>query len=240
MPRRELARKRQIVGLGLLGLLVVAGLAWGATYTALFGADEIRIEGADRVETSEIGAIAGLARGVNVFHLDATAAEAALEADARIADATVTRELPDVVVVTIRERLPVAATLVDGTPTVVAEDGTFLPGPTPRALPEIQVAAGELDEDDLASTARALAALPPSLRRLVDVAIVGLAGDLSFTLREGPSVRYGLPVDVASKSQSLEAVLDWAAAKRIDLTTIDITVPGAPSARTAGGTVTPG
>jgi cell division protein FtsQ len=213
----------------------LAAAAFASTYTPWFAADEVVVRGARRLGAEGVRSLAGLAAGVNVFHLDVGAVERALEADPRIAEAVVERDLPDRVIVTVRERVPVAAAFLEGGPIAVAADGTALPGAPVHGLPTIRPVAGDLVPAAVVDAAAALDALPPTVRQRVEVAVVGLTGDLELELDAGPTVAYGPPVDPVAKAEALVAVLRWAGERGLDLTSVDVSVPAAPSARTAEG-----
>ena len=230
------ARRALIAG---TALVLTSGAAYGSTYSWLFAADEIRVEGASRIAQAEVRDLGGVEIGANVFHLDTGAIEGRLRADPRIAEASVRTDLPDVVVVTIVERVPVGVIELDGDPAVVADDGTILPGAAAASLPEIRPVSGELDAERRTSAAAALAAMAPSVRR--EIATVHSSGDGTLVLETdgGVTVTYGAAAEVGEKAASLAAVLDWAGSEQLSLTAIDLTVPTAPTVRTADGTVTP-
>ncbi|HEX6130975.1 MAG TPA: hypothetical protein VF044_04540, partial [Actinomycetota bacterium] len=75
----------------------------------------------------------------------------------------------------------------------------------------------------------------PTVRHRVEVAVVGLTGDLELGLHAGPTVAYGPPVDPVAKAEALVAVLRWAEERGLELTSVDVSVPAAPSARTSEG-----
>jgi hypothetical protein len=51
------------------------------------------------------------------------------------------------------------------------------------------------------------------------------------------TVSYGPAVDIAAKGAALRAVLEWARDGSIQLASIDVTVPTAPTVRTADGRI---
>ena len=231
------AARRGLIAAG--AVVVAAGLAYGSTYTWLFEADEVRVEGVARMAEPDIRRLGGIDVGVNVFHLDTAAVERRLLGDPRVAAADVRTDLPDLITIRIVERVPVARADVDGTTTVVADDGAVLPGAPGSSLPEISAIAGELDEARRVGAAAALAALAPSVRRGVATVFSGSGGELVLETHSGVTVTYGPVTDVGAKAASLRAVLGWADREGLALTAIDVTVPNAPTARTASGSVTP-
>lgn len=227
-------------GLVAAGAIAIAGGgAYASTYTALFEADAVHVEGEIRIDPAELRRLAEVEVGVNVFHLDTGAAEARLARDPRIADASVEADLPDAVTLRIVERVPVGRAEVAGSSVIVADDGAILPGHARAALPEIRSVAGELDPDRRTDLAAILASLAPAIRRNVATVFSEPSGEVLFETRGGVTVTYGRPEELRAKAAALRAVLEWASAEGIVLVAIDVTVPTAPTARTADGTVTP-
>jgi cell division protein FtsQ len=220
------------MGVALAGLVVV-GLGTGATFTPLFAARQVRVEGNARLSADEVADLAGVDDRTNVFHLDVSEAEAALEEDPWIASAVVERDLPATVILRVTERTPVAT----AGSVVVAADGTILPGAEPLDMPEIDALAGELDPNDRAAGAAALGAMAPVVRDRIDRVVVELDGDLVLVLRGGASVRYGRPSEVVAKAEALRAVLRWAGEHDARIASVDVSVPGAPTLRPVDGIV---
>jgi cell division protein FtsQ len=221
--------RRSAVGLGLLvaGVVLLGAIAAALTYTPLFAASDIRVEGAQHRSDRDILVTAGLKDGINVFHMDGDAAEAALEEDPWIATATVTSRLPRTLVVHIEERRP--AVIADEV--VVAGDGTPLPGARLSALPVVRSSMGFLEPDDVSDAARAAAALDPGMRARVRYVIVGMDGQLELRLDDGLVVRWGNVGEDEAKATSLAAFLRYAEEHGRPPWRVDVSVPGAPSAR---------
>jgi cell division protein FtsQ len=237
--RRRLrpAVRRALIAAG--AITIAAALAYGSTYSWLFAAASVRVEGVRRMSAEEVRDLGGIHVGANVFHLDVTAIEARLRRDPRIAAATVATDLPDVVVITVVERVPVAVAELEGGPAVVAGDGALLPSGPVAALPRIRAVSGELDDERRTSAAAALGAMSIAVRRAIETVYSSGDGTLVLETRDGVTVTYGPATEVGDKAASLRAVLEWARHEGIALTAIDLTVPTAPTARTADGTVTP-
>lgn len=223
------------MGLLLAGIVLFA-LAIGSTFTPLFAARHIRVEGNRTLSPSEVSALAGVRDGTNVFHLDTAATEDALEADPWVASAEVERDLPATVILRVIERTPVA---VAGA-TVVAADGTALPGASARGLPDIGVLAGELDPAERTAGAGVVGAMAPVVRDRVGSVLVEPDGDLVLILRDGATVRYGQPQEAIAKAEALRAVLRWAGEHDVAIASADVSVPNAPTLQPVdGSTVTP-
>ncbi len=213
-----------------LGVIAVA-----ATYTPLFAAKDIRLEGAGAMPRAVVLDLAGVDETSNVFHLDTGEVERRLEADPRVLHARVTTSLPDALRIEITRRSPVA---VVGTPrALVGADGIVI-GPASGAvdLPALTSAGGHpATGSDLETTARAAAAMGPELRLEVTAVTVRRDGGLAVRLSAGFWAHLGDASDLGAKAASLAALLDWAASTGANILSADVTVPGSPTARVEGG-----
>jgi cell division protein FtsQ len=237
--RDQVTRRTKSMFLIGIPVLLVGAFAV-ATYTPMFRASDVRIEGATTLSRAQVLQLAGIGDGTNVFHLDTDAAERSLETDPWIASADVERDLPGTVVIRIQERTPIARSSVGSTPTALAGDGVILPGASTDGLPEIRASVGELPDDVRTGAAQALAALAPFVRARVSAVVAQPSGELVMDLAGDLTVRYGTVGEDAAKAAALRAVLGWAADQQVALADVDLTVPQAPSATLVdGSTVTP-
>ena len=246
-PRRLRLRR---VGIAAALLVAATALAWGVTFTPLFGAKVVRVEGTKRLGTRQVMRLAEISPGTNVFHLDISAAEARLKQSPWVAGAAITVQLPSTVVIGVTERTAVALVLSSGdSARLVAADGVVVGAGTGREqMPTISGAnvgakggAGVGVSPDAAvirEGALAAGSMAASLRSQISSIQVGSDGSILALLRTGVAVSYGGPTDLQSKNQALEAVLVWAQQQGKRLVAIDLTVPVAPTATLAGGAVT--
>jgi cell division protein FtsQ len=217
----------------------LAIVAFASTYTPLFAADTVRVEGAGHLSVAQVRRIARIQPGVNVFRLDARRAERRLERNVWIADALVTTTLPSSVSIEIWEREPAAVvvTAASGERAIVAGDGTILAPATDAAtLPLVEGADGVAvpSEGQRALGAEVAAALPPELVPRVEALQAGTDGTVTVMLSGGVAVSYGDADALAQKGQALLAVLRWADRSGVHLGSVDVRTPGAPTARLAG------
>jgi cell division septal protein FtsQ len=220
-------RRRGPGRVAVLGVtvLVLGGAGVAATYTPLFAASGIEVEGR-AIPRREVLAIARIDRRTNVFHLDAAAAERRLERDPRVLSATVRTSLPSAIRISVRPQSPVA--IAGSPPALVGPDGVVmgLAATAVRNLPELR-------GDDLGSGAAAAAAMPPALRASVRVIAVGPTGEISLRLDGGVSARLGSTSDLHTKAASLQALLEWASEEDVRIASADVSVPGSPTVRLA-------
>jgi cell division protein FtsQ len=238
-------RRRRLLALALLVPIAIAMVAWAFTYTPIFDAKHVLVEGAVSLRPQDVMALAQVDPSTNVFHLQPDAVTARLLADPWIASATVQKELPDTVVLTVVERRPVGVIDATGAPSVLASDGTLLPASdAPRGtidgLPSVQAALGTPDDAQRAAAAALLSALDPVVEQRVARVDVGQDLSETLTMRDGVIVDAGVPGDEAAKAMALRAVLHWASAGGHTLSSVDVSAPEAPSATlTNGSTFTP-
>jgi cell division protein FtsQ len=238
-------RRRRLLALALLAPIAVAMVAWALTYTPIFDAKHIRVEGAVSLRPDDVRALAQVDPSTNVFHLQPEAVTARLLTDPWIASASVDKELPDTVVLTVVERRPVGVIDSTGTPSILASDGTILPAAaattqTIDGLPSVQAALGTPNDAQRAAAAALLSSLDPVVEQRVAKVDVGQDLNETLTLRDGVTVDAGMPGEESAKATALRAVLHWASAGGHTVSSIDVSAPGAPSATLPNGsTFTP-
>jgi cell division septal protein FtsQ len=233
-PRRPWWRGRIAIGAGSVVLVALAVLA--VLRSPLFAADVITVRGSDRLTEQRVLRIAGIAEVQNVVTFDAGEARRLLEADPWVASAIVTKDLPHTIVVTITEREPVGAIETHLGWEVLAADGVILA--TPADEPRLPTITATIPGDDVATLgAQLLGAMDPELRSKVDGLTVGVDGIVRLVLRGGVTVDYGGADEAVEKAQALAAVLAWADEEHAHVQVIDVSVPGAPTARLAGGAI---
>jgi len=104
--RRE--RLRKIGAIVFIGTVLLGAGAVTLTRSPYFDARTIRVRGTSHVARADVLRIASITHETNVFTLDASAAEARLERDPWIAEASITKHLPSGVVIDVHERAAVA------------------------------------------------------------------------------------------------------------------------------------
>jgi cell division protein FtsQ len=232
-PDRRRALMPWAIALGVLVLLGAVGLV--LTYTPLFHAKTITVRGEQRLSEQRVLKLAGIGPGTDVFHLDVGAVERRLERDPWVADAVVTKRLPSTLSVTVTERRPAALTRSsEGRLLYVADDGTVLGhAPDMVLLPEL------LTTDPSAVTAAAGVAgsLPRSLAPVIATIGVGADGSVTLIARSGVTATYGDATLAQAKGEALKAVMDYAANQGKTLVSVDVQVPGSPTAVFAGAAV---
>jgi cell division protein FtsQ len=190
----------------------------------------------------EVRGLGGVDDTTNVVHVDREAVVGRLEASPWVADASVLVELPDTLELRITERRPIGLIDALGEHGVLANDATVLPMTpgVPEGLPAVRAALGAPSESQRQAAAAILMAIDPVVSKRVSALTVGQDGLVTLTLTSGTTVRTGAAGDEAAKAEALRAVLRWASSDDLELTSIDVSAPTAPSATLSdGSTLTP-
>ena len=230
-PARRRALMPWALGTGVL-VLVGAG-AVGLTYTPVFHAKSITVSGERRLSEQRILKIAGIGPGTDVFHLNLAGVEGRLEQNPWIANAVVSKHLPSTLSVVISERRPVAlGRSTEGAKVYLALDGTVLaPAPGNPMLPEVRIAPGAPATPAALATGAVVAkGLPAALLSEVATITVDAQGSVVLQMRSGVTATYGDGSDAQLKGEALKAVLDYAPREGSALISVDVEVPGAPTA----------
>jgi len=200
-PRRRArvrSRRRGVAARALLaaqvaavGLLAVAG-AWTA-WQRVFASDRLRVgklevRGSHFLSEGEVRELASPAVGENILALDIDGLKGRLRASPWVADATVTRALPDTVRVQIHERVPLALAELERL-YLMDEDGGLIDVYGPRTgafdLPIVRGLLG-VEEESRRDRARRAGALLADLAELgseISEVYVEPSGDLRVVLR---------------------------------------------------------
>lgn len=218
--RRRLKRLLVLVGVAATALAAVVVLR-----SPILDVDAVQVQGTSRVDVDEIRARAGVDPGEPLLLADLGAAATAVEALPWVAEAEVTRDLPDAVVVRVTERTPAAVVAGGGRTVLVDADGhvldtvagsgaSYVPvfvgdaPPEPGAVVADQLVVGV----DLASQLRAD---PPDA-----VASVHLEPSLHLRLTGGARVELGDAERLQEKVEAfrtLYARVDTRCLARVDL-----------------------
>ena len=218
----------------MLGFIAVVAGAVGAVFSPLLDVDEVTVAGATGARAEQVQTAAHIETGVPLLLLDTASAAARIEALPWVAKATVDRELPGTLAITVSERAPVAWVLgTDGSIRLVDATGyeVSVVSTVPAGLPTI---GGVAVDPAVATTfpvaARVAAELTPTLRPMV-AGIVVAHDQAVLVLVGGTQVRLGAPHGINAKARATEAVLAAIANPEktgAPVSYIDVRVPSAP------------
>jgi len=202
--RRRAFATRALLGLQVLAVALLAVVGAWTAWQKVFASDRLRVgrlevRGSHFLSEGEVRELVGTAVGESILALDIEALKARLRASPWVADATVTRALPDTVRVEIRERVPLALAELDRL-YLMDEDGGLIDIYGPRTgafdLPIVRGLLGveEASRRDRARRAGALLADLAELGGEISEVYVEPSGDLRVVLRgPGEVLLFGEP-----------------------------------------------
>jgi cell division protein FtsQ len=235
-PRRTRTRWRTAFFV-LAGVGIVAGVAWALFGSRLLVVRSVTVTGEHLVTSSQVIAAAGVPLGTSLVSVDAGQVARRVEGIRQVASVTVSKDWPDHLTITVRERVPVVAVrmagggydLVDPAGVLVVWSRTQ-PARMPRYLTSVD--GGALRGNaGLATAAAVLAELSPALSKQVaevtasqlQAAPGGTPGDADqvlLGLRDGKTVLWGGTDYAAQKNRELAVLLSGGAHY------IDVSAPG--------------
>ncbi|HEY0934433.1 MAG TPA: FtsQ-type POTRA domain-containing protein, partial [Trebonia sp.] len=211
-------------------LAVVTGVGWALLGNRLLVVRSVSVTGTRLVTQAQVLAAADVPLGTPLLSVDAGSVTRRVEAISQVASATVSRNWPDHLVITVTERVPVMAVRMAGGGYDLADPAGVVvryAKAKPAALPllVISVAGRELRGNLAATTAAAvLAELQPSLaRQVAKVSAAPVAAgteQVTLSLRDGKTVVWGSPGNAAQKNRELAVLLPG------DAKHIDVSSPG--------------
>jgi cell division protein FtsQ len=207
----------------LAGVGIVGAVAFALLGSRLLVVRAITVTGTHLVTPAQVIAAASVPAGTPLFRVDPTQVALRVEATIRqVETAQVSKQWPDGLAITIRERVPVVAVrMAGGGYDLVDHDGVIVNWATdkPARLPilETNVPGGKLRGDQgVASVSAVLAGLPGWLAHQVKAVSAGAPGSgtgpsVRLYLSAGVTVLWGGPDRAAAKAQELAVLMRGAA-----------------------------
>jgi cell division protein FtsQ len=217
----------------LAGLGIIAGVAWALLGSRLLVVRSVTVTGTHLVTPAQVLAAADVPLGTPLMRVDTARVAERVETIRQVASATVRKDWPDRLVITVRERVPVVAVrmagggydLVDPSG-VIVRWAAALPAALPLFLTSLPGSALRGDQG-LAQTSAVLAELPPWLAGSVtEVAVTGTAASsaaedvVTLYLRDNKTVVWGGTDRAAAKGRELAILM------RDPVTYFDVSAPG--------------
>jgi cell division protein FtsQ len=217
----------------LAGLGLIAGVAWALFGSRLLVVRSVAVTGTDRIPAAQVLAVADVQPGTPLIRVDTAQIARRVEAIRQVASATVARDWPDHLVITVRERVPVVAVrMAGGGYDLVDPAGVIVrwsrarPAGLPLYLTSLPGRALRGDSG-LATTAAVLAELPSWLSRQVATVSAAAADgspgspdQVTLQLSGNKTVRWGGPDRAIQKGKELAIVMREAASY------FDVSAPG--------------
>jgi cell division protein FtsQ len=202
---------------GLVAVAIVAALGWALLGSRLLVVRSVQVSGTGPlVSRAEVLRAAQIPHGLPLIRVNAAAVARRVEQIQQVQSATVTRDWPSTVSISVRPRTPVFAVAGAGDYALVDAFGVAvrLSATRPRALPLLTVGgpgsplAGSLrGSQAVRAAARVLRELPPSIAHRVQVVMAASAADVSVRLPGGVVVVWGSPGLAAEKAQELSVLM---------------------------------
>ena len=212
---------------------ILATAAWVATRSPLLDVDHLTVRGNTRETPDEVFAAAGLHTGDPMVWIDPQDAAARIEALPWVRRATVTREWPDTVRITLSERLPVAwADAGAGSALVLDAKGRVLaiePAP-PVGVPQLLHVSGAVPVGATITpvTAARVAGVMDTFDPTLATSIELTGSNVTLRTPAGTEIRLGRSTDVAAKIRAAIAVLATPQASGAQY--LDVSAPSNPVA----------
>jgi cell division protein FtsQ len=236
-PRTRRRTPWRAAFLALAVVAVAGGVAWALLGNRLLVVRSVTVTGTHLVTPAQVIAVADVPLGTSLVGVNAGQVAHRVETIRQVASATVSKDWPDHLVITVHERVPVVAVrmagggfdLVDPTGVIVRWSTT-----DPAGLPVYMTSvAGDALHGDpaLATVAAVLAELSPSLSgQVADVGVEQVAAGPGVTaseayqvllgLRDHKSVLWGGTDSAAQKNRELAILMQGSA------TYVDVSSPG--------------
>lgn len=224
-PRRRRTRWRAAF-FALAGVALVAGVGWALLGNRLLVVRSVTVTGTHLLAPAQVAAAAGVPLGTPLMNVDAGTVTRRVEAMRLVASATVAKDWPDHVAITVTERVPVMAVrMADGSYDLVDKSGVIVRNAKakPAALPLLITGlSGDALRGDpsVSAVSQVLTELQPWLAQQVAQlrAATVPAGpeQVTLTLRDGKTVQWGSPGGAAQKNREL-AILRGTHARDIDV-----------------------
>jgi cell division protein FtsQ len=212
--RRRLRRWLLALVPVVLAVVVAVGM-WAVFVSPLFAVTTVSVLGTHRTSPASVRLVVDVPNGQPLARVDVAAVQRRVESLPGVASATVTRSWPHTLLVTVVERLPVAAArTADGQWVLLDKTGVDLGSVSaqPPGLAVIDLDPSTADPATLRAAATVAAALGPLLRRHVQWVGASSPNGVELQLFGGAVVRWGSASQSTLKAQVLAALMQHRAA----------------------------
>lgn len=223
---RTLRRPHRSTVVLLVAVVLLAVGTYVAYFSPLLVVREVAVAGQRTVTTDEVIAAAAVPMGEPLARQDVSGIAQRATGIPAVRAATVTRQWPGTVLVTVTERQGVLAVRQGGRFVLVDGDGVAF-----GSVPSAPKGAVETDVPPeswslLKEVGVVAAALPPELAREVKLVSAASPDRISLRLAAGTTVRWGSSADSPLKAQIVTALL-----KQKPRTSIDVSSPNTPATK---------
>lgn len=198
---------------GVLAAAIVAAVAWALLGSSLLVVRSVRVSGTPLVPASRILAASGIRLGMPLIRINPAAVAHRIEQISQVQSASVTRDWPDTVVISVRDRVPALALASDGRFALVDASGVIVrwAAAPPPGMPLLEYPAGPASSLRGSQLVRAavvvLHQIPASLRSRLIAMRVPAADRVTMILRHRVTIVWGSPGRSAAKARELAALM---------------------------------
>lgn len=192
-----------------LAVLLLGTFAYLLWFSSLFGLRNVQVVGGDGELTASVREAIDIPNGTPLVRIDLVQATDRVRRVPLVATASVVRQWPNDLVVTVTERTPVAVTSANGTFWLLDSGGVPYQRVANKPAGLIVLELVKPGEDDPATRAAlvAVAAMTAEFRDEVQTVRATTAHDVTVLLKDGRTVIWGGADDGARKMQLLPALL---------------------------------
>jgi len=203
-------------------LVLIAVAVWVVLASSFVAVTTVRVTGTHRLTPAQVEQAAAIPTGRPLARVDLGAAVRGVEQLPVVRSVEVTRSWPHTVVITVVERVPVAAAQTADGWALVDADGVVVgrASSRPAGLVELNMDPVTVPPSALRAAAAVAAALPPSLRSKVATVTATTEDSVQLHLTDGGLVRWGSSQDNPTKARVLAVLL------RRHARVYDVTAPG--------------
>ena len=218
-------RTTRWVALVVVVALVALGV-WVVWSSSLLAVKEVRILGAVEVSADSVRQAAAVPAGIPLARVDVAGIEERVGAIPRVASVEVRRGWPDVLVVVVTERTPIAVTRDGSAWTYLDVTGARFG--TVNAVPAGMATVSAANDNALASALGVYSALPKTLATRVSTVAAKSRDNVVLTLADGTTVQWGNADESERKAAVLQSLLT------VRATSYDVSAPDLPTTQGAG------
>ncbi|HSK47797.1 MAG TPA: FtsQ-type POTRA domain-containing protein [Coriobacteriia bacterium] len=218
--QRQRSIRTRRAAFGLVAAVLLGALLWGciALYRApIFVIKTTVVDGEKHFSEAEILAIAQVPENATLLRVPVRDVEERLKADPWIRDATVQRDFPSTLRVSVKERTPAAIVDAGGSEIwVVSQDGHWLGKRSEDDTGLVTVTAveqvtprrgGQVLEPEVTNAARVLAGISPSLRKKVRSVSAPTVEETALKTKGDVEIFVGEATAMAEKDRIIREIL---------------------------------
>ena len=226
VPRTRLGR----IAAGLLTLVVVAAVFFGVVFASpLLAVRTITVEGTGAADRAEVARKLEPLEGTPLPRITQQQVRDLIGQDVVIRDVSIEAHPPHELVVTLQERVPVAAVKDGDRYILVDRDGTAVGAADSveqAKVPLIDGGSQAVTQDSFRDVVRVLQALPQSLLQQMTAAKAQSDTDIRLEMKDGSTVLWGTADDSEQKAQVLRALIQAVGGSGVS--TYDVSSPDHP------------